>query len=181
MKVGISVSRFGDGWRKLDNLKAAGKAFIAYFEDSPRAMANAVSREMRKALRSTKLPRNSMATIIMKGSNTPLVDSGKLLDSIETVKLGPFDYYGGVDPVGREANGHSFVSIALAQNSGYIVPVTEGLRNYMSAFGIDVHPDTQFFVVPPRPFLSMGLENADPKIQAIMDDMGRHAPAVFGF
>lgn len=111
--------------------------------------------------------RNSEATIILKGSSTPLVDSGSLISSIVWKKLSRHVYFVGIDPNAKTNRGIPYSVIAAKQNEGYVIPVTDELRAFMAANGITVRSDTMFFVVPPRPFLSSALEKSLRDIQII--------------
>jgi hypothetical protein len=126
-----------------------------------------VSDNFKRSIRDVGKIRNSQATIVLKGSSTPLIDSGKLVESIVWKKLSRFVYFAGIDPNAKTSRGVPYSVIAARQNEGYIIPVTDEIRAFMAVHGIAVRADTTFFVVPPRPFLSVALEKSLSQIQAI--------------
>lgn len=129
-----------------------------------------VASNFRDAIRESQTIPNSQATIILKGASIPLVDTGKLVSSIIWKKLSRNIYYAGVDPNARTKRGDSVAMIAVRQNAGYVVPVTEGVRNFMRSQDISVREDTSFFVVPARPFLTVAIERSIEDIKTIVGD-----------
>lgn len=168
MTVAISITKFGEGWSKMANLPVIMNRFTAHFEELPRSLASIVVRELKAAARSNAMAPNSTATIAIKSSAVPLVETGSLIQSIRVKKMGVFDYYGGVDPGEKNANGVPLSNIAVGQNVGYIIPVDEQVRALMQANGLTVSKDTKFFVVPARPFLTRGFDKAEPQINKII-------------
>lgn len=124
-----------------------------------------VARSIREEAKSTSLKPNSVVTIALKGSNIPLVDTKQLMGSIIEKKISTDEYYGGIDPAARHAeSGVPIWVIALRQNSGYVIPVTAALRNRIAAAGFRVNAATKAFVVPARPFLTIGLDKGIRKV-----------------
>jgi|APIni6443716594_1056825.scaffolds.fasta_scaffold00089_15 hypothetical protein len=123
--------------------------------------ARAAARRIREALKSNEMRPNSAATIALKGSNTPLIDTKALVRSIIEQKVSPFEYYGGVDPTATHpVSNIPLWVIAVRQNAGYVINVTPAIRERFRAAGLTVGNNTKFFVVPPRPFLDIGIEAA---------------------
>jgi len=168
MSVSLKVTQFGNGWGAIAKIPDLWKTLMKFYETLPAKMAATYAREMRRAIKSTSMKANSSATIILKGSNEPLVDSGKMRRSIINKKEKKFNYYGGIDPKAVSASGKKISDIALAQNAGYVVPVTESLRSFMASRGITLRADTKVLIVPPRPFLSLAFDKAQPKLQKLL-------------
>lgn len=161
----LQLSRFGEGWAKMANLQVMLNLLQNEFEALPRRLATMVARHIKTEATSSKLAPNSVATIILKGSSTPLIDTGSLLESIIVRKEAPFTYYGGINPSAKNQRGVSQSVVALKQNMGYIIPVTDSIRKLFIEHGMTVSPNTQFFVVPARPFLTEAFRKADIELE----------------
>jgi len=180
MSFSLAVKQFGDGWAKMNQMPTIINVALRALDDTPREMAQIVATEMRKAIRTGSYAPNSEATIIIKGSAKPLVDKGTMRNSIVVTNTDAFSYYGGIDPDATNDAGVRIGDIAMAQNTGYAIPVTDELRQFMASYGIAVHATTKFFLVPPRPFLTTALQNAEPQIEKIQATLGKRLVSVFG-
>lgn len=165
MSIALSISRFGDGWAKMLNLPILANLLCFHYENLVAESASITVRELKAAARSGAIAPNSLATVILKGSATPLVETGKMISSIKVKKNDAFDYYAGIDPAAVNDKGANIATIALKQNAGYIIVVTNAVRAYLRSAGLHVGNDTKFFVVPPRPFLTEGFTNALKEIE----------------
>lgn len=165
MSISLKISKFGDGWAKMLNLPVLANLLHFHLTNLVSESARITVRELKAASRSLALAPNSLATVILKGSATPLVETGKMLDSIKVKRNTEFDYYAGIDPAAVNDRGDNIAAIALKQNAGYIIIVTDAIRAYMRSAGLLVGHDTTFFVVPPRPFLTEGFTNALKEIE----------------
>jgi len=160
MSASMSIAKFGDGWAKMANLPLLASLLSAHFQGLVAESARITVRELKSAARATSIAPNSLATVILKGSATPLVETGEMLAAIQVKQNSDFDYYAGIDPDATNKKGRNIAELALNQNAGYIITVTNAVRAYLRSAGIRVGNDTQFFIVPPRPFLTEGITNA---------------------
>jgi len=160
MSISISLTQFGDGWAKMANLPLLASLLSAHFQGLVAESARITVRELKSAARATSIAPNSLATVILKGSATPLVETGEMLAAIKVTKNTDFDYYAGINPDAVNKKGRNIAELALDQNAGYVITVTDAMRAYLRSAGLRVGNDTQFFIVPPRPFLTEGITNA---------------------
>jgi hypothetical protein len=155
------------------NLTGLGSRLLGIMMSGPDRLmleiVQTVSRNFKFSIRDAGRISNSQATIILKGSSTPLVETGKLVNSIIWRKLSRHVYYAGIDPVAKTSRGVPYSVIATMQDTGYVIPVTDAIRAFMAENGVHVRHDTQFFVVPPRPFLSTALDKSMNEIQTILN------------
>jgi len=144
-----------------------------------------VARSLREEMKSSNLRPNSLVTAALKGSSVPLVDTKTMFRSIVEKKVNENEYYGGIDPNARSPKtGVPVWVIALRQNSGYAIPVTESLRNKIMAEGFRVNANTKVFIVPARPFLTVGLDKGIRKaigmIQSLPADVREYFSKIMG-
>jgi phage gpG-like protein len=100
-------------------------------------------------------------TIQRKKSDKPLIDTGKLRNSIthkvegDTVKVGVF---------GEEA------LIASVHEFGCKIRVTEKMRKFLHAQGLHLRKDTEYITIPQRSFLRLGFDKNKEEIEQLIGE-----------
>lgn len=119
---------------------------------------------IKESINKKQYEQNSKTTKILKGSSTPLVETGALFKNIrskvtswDTVFIGVLR---NVTVKKKEGNGnYKLLSAAFALHYGSTIKVTDKMRRYFfylsREFGIKpLSPRTKFLVIPKRPFLN---------------------------
>ena len=165
----IRVDTFGawaslDGWRALDSSRAD-----QIFAEGGKKGAEAVKTEVVR-LYTEGTPGhapNHPLTILLKGGDQPLRETGSLADGVEVFMVrkgsGQIDFLVGFGPgmLGRRAALHE---------DGAVFPMTEGRRRFFAAFGIYIRADTQFIFIPARPIFARALATTQAQAAQIMQD-----------
>ena len=139
-----------------------------------------VQRKIRQDIKAKKYAPNAPLTIALKGSKTPLVDSGGLFQAITMEVVGDAVFVGV-----KRTNG--LYDVALALHEGVTIPVTEPMRRLFwtlwkaSVGSIDpatltgrakelweqmpggwkpISKDTKAIVIPERPFIRQAFADA---------------------
>lgn len=151
--------------------KHVGKATLRNGLDAESIIKDQIDKGKIKSPRRGKSP-NAPLTVLLKGSDRPLVDSGELKKSINSevkswdlVLIGILRNRTVTDDRGKK---RGIVNIARALHDGAEIPVTAKMRRYFFwlAFGKDspfkgaVKPlkkSTKKIVIPPRPFMHAAL------------------------
>ncbi len=161
--IKVMFQYFGDIARihRMWIRRGANKILVDRSQEWARRSARAVVHRLHESMDQMKDVPNSAATEAMKGFNHPLVQSGNLQKSIvykEESIAGVKTFYGGIDQRAVTDKGEMMTALAMRLNNGYLIPVTDEVRNLMASVGFPLREDTRFLVVPPRPFLAVGIE-----------------------
>lgn len=176
MSIEIVTSMIGAAGR-FAQLTNPSTGISSAFMSNWRQMAMKAVRHAKKcileAMSSQNLAPLSGATIALKGTNTLLVETGKLRDSVIAKQETPTSFYGGIDLNARNDKGMNIGWLATLHQSGYTIEVTQEIRNKFRAVGINLRDDTKVLIVPPRPFVMMGLQKAMDDIEKMIFGVGR--------
>ena len=120
--------------------------------------------KIKESIYSGDYRKNSMVTITNKGSARPLVDTGQLVQSINSKSV---DWQTVDVGVLRRAKVSShqnkdIIDVATILHFGATIKVTQKMRNYFAAKSREepdkwrpIRSSTRFIVIPPRPFLNV--------------------------
>lgn len=175
---GLSLT--GD-WDRLRRALDSNKFTRALRRNVVPAMGQSAQELQSRVRRPSGLAPNAALTIMVKGRNDPLRDTGDLLSSVEVKKQGPFRFVIGVSGNSRSARLAEFL------HEGGQIPVTDAMRNmfrllWLASIGkLDpgklrgrarelyarqptgwkpLRPTTSVIRIPARPFLRQALEEA---------------------
>jgi len=171
--IRVAFSAFGNlQWiHKMWIKKGMKRSFVNRSDEWARRGAKAVMVCMNEGIIAMRDMPNSGVTQRLKGFNYPLVESGELRKSVINRRLpdegGEHVYYGGIDPDAVTKKGEKMTDLAMKQNNGYVIAVTEEIRNLFAANEMPLGANTKFLVVPPRPFLNFGLAKAMNQLESI--------------
>jgi len=113
----IQIERTGD-WKKLESLldpNIFAREVLESIQELLGDSADTIVRQQREKIKSGELPANAPYTIMLKGQNSPLIDTGALLASIQSVKMGD-DFVAG--PQGSHYSGMTASELAVKHEMG---------------------------------------------------------------
>lgn len=119
---------------------------------------------------------NKPLTIALKGSSSQLIDSGSLLRNINIKTINVFAVFVGVLTGAKGKKGKSVINYAKIMETGAVVPITRRMKKWLiytlkkkkklNALGKKTGGSKGMIVIPPRPFLEPGWEEARPGVEA---------------
>ena len=143
-----------------------GVAFRGRLAISARAFAKSVAEAMRDDIRKTLTTGRSGGpplhpfTTSEKGHNTKLFDTGELAEAVRVFQLGAFTFGVGFQS-GRDAHGRmDIAAIAVMNEFGATIKVTEKMRKLLAARGFPLAAGTKRLVIPARPFIRPAMSRA---------------------
>lgn len=94
-----------------------------------------------------------------RGSSQPLIDHGDFKRAIQIENTDSGSSIGIIVPVGPK--GQDMEMIAKIMEGGAVIPVTDKMRNYLSAKGIHLKKTTRVLMVPARPLIGPAADMLD--------------------
>jgi len=157
-----NVARFS---KLTDPSSGIASNFMRNWRQAAMRSVRLAKKYIEEAMASQSLAPLSQITVALKGTNTLLVESGTLKSAIVARQEGPNVFYGGIDVDVKNEKGMSMGWLATLHQSGYTIEVTPAIRQLFKSIGVNLREDTRVLVVPPRPFVMMGLEKAIEEIR----------------
>lgn len=116
-------------------------------------------------------PPLSPATVEMKGSQTPWFNTGVLAKSIDLVRLGKFTWGIGFKSGTGSHRDMDVAAIAIINEFGATIKVTERMRGFLAARGIFLQKATKVLIVPARPVVRPAISKMLPKFRRAFLDL----------
>lgn len=114
-----------------------------------------------------------------KGSTRPLVDSGAFKRAIELEQDQDSSRVGILIPTGED--GQNLEMISQIMENGAAIRVTERMRRYLSAQGINLRRTTTVIIVPPRPLFGPNIDDVEEHLNEWMQPYDEQILNELGF
>jgi phage gpG-like protein len=119
-------------------------------------------------------PQLSYVTRTVKGNDTPLIQHGDLLASIDSESEGQTAFVGVMKKQG--SHGQDLETVARIMEEGAVISVTPKMREWFKSNGFPLRASTTHITVPARPFLEPAVEESYAEID---DEIGKAVDKFF--